>query len=83
MSFGSPLLTAFFNESYKAFARCVTCPVVHVSGGTKGHHVPDEEERLACFANLTRVTLEGGHALHWTMPRELAAALVTFWGAAG
>jgi pimeloyl-ACP methyl ester carboxylesterase len=72
----------FFAESYKAFARRVTGPVLHVSGGTKGHHVPDEEERLACFARLTRVTIEGGHMLHWTRPRELAAALASFWNAA-
>jgi pimeloyl-ACP methyl ester carboxylesterase len=75
----SPL--PFYGQTYKAFARQVTCPVLHVSGGTKGHHVEDEEERLACFPALSRVTIEGGHALHWTKPRELAAALLAFWGA--
>ena len=69
----------FFSASYKAFAGLVTCPTLHVSGGTRGHHVPDEEERLACFPNLSRVTIEGGHALHWTRPTELSEALVTFW----
>jgi pimeloyl-ACP methyl ester carboxylesterase len=73
----SPL--PFFAESYEAFARQVTCPVLYVSGGARGFHVPDEEERLASFPRLTRVTLEGGHSLHWTMPRELSAALVAFW----
>jgi pimeloyl-ACP methyl ester carboxylesterase len=73
----SPL--PFYAETYKAFAAQVACPVLHVSGGTRGFHVPDEEERLASFARLTRVTLEGGHALHWTMPHELSAALVDFW----
>ena len=74
----SPL--PFYAEAYKAFARKVTCDVLHVSGGTKGHHVSDEEERLACFSNLARVTIEGGHALHWSKPGELSAALVAFWG---
>jgi pimeloyl-ACP methyl ester carboxylesterase len=70
---------AFFAETYRAFAHLVTCPALHVSGGTRGHHVPDEEERLASFPRLTRVTIEGGHALHWSKPRELAEALVAFW----
>jgi pimeloyl-ACP methyl ester carboxylesterase len=73
----SPL--PFYAETYKAFAAQVTCPVLHVSGGSRGFHVPDEEERLASFARLTRATLEGGHALHWTKPHELSAALVDFW----
>jgi len=73
----SPL--PFFAATYMAYARQVTCPVLHVSGGVQGHHVPDEEERLACFSRMTRVTIEGGHALHWTRPRELGDALVRFW----
>ena len=72
----SPL--PFFALSYKAFARLVTCPVLHVSGGVRGHHVLDEEERLGCFAKLSRVTIEGGHALHWSKPAELAEALIAF-----
>ena len=43
--------------------------------------MPDEDERLACFPRLTRVTIDGGHSLHWTKPAELAEALVGFWGA--
>ena len=73
----SPL--PFYAQTYRAFARHVTCPVLHVSGGVRGHHVEDEEERLASFGKLSRVTIEGGHALHWTKPRELADALLTFW----
>jgi pimeloyl-ACP methyl ester carboxylesterase len=69
----------FFGEAYRAFARRVTCPVLYVSGGPRGFHVPDEDERLACFPKLSRVTIDGGHALHWSKPRELAAALVAFW----
>jgi pimeloyl-ACP methyl ester carboxylesterase len=73
----SPL--PFFAESYKAFARRVTVPTLYVSGGPLGFHVPDEEQRLACFPKLSRVTIDGGHALHWTKPAELTEALVTFW----
>jgi pimeloyl-ACP methyl ester carboxylesterase len=69
----------FLAESYMAFARLITCPVLYVSGGARGFHVPDEEERLACFPRLERVTLEGGHALHWTMPAALSEKLVAFW----
>jgi pimeloyl-ACP methyl ester carboxylesterase len=69
----------FFGESYRAFARRVTCPALYVSGGAQGYHVSDEDERLASFPNMTRVTIEGGHALHWSRPRELSAALVSFW----
>jgi pimeloyl-ACP methyl ester carboxylesterase len=73
----SPL--PFYAKTYTAFAKAVTCPVLHVSGGVKGFHVEDEEERLAEFQKLSRVTIEGGHALHWSRPRELAEALVSFW----
>lgn len=73
----SPL--PFYAEAFKAFARAVACPVLHVSGGKKGHHVEDEEERLAAFPSMKRVTIEGGHALHWSKPKELGAALVGFW----
>lgn len=69
----------FHAEGYRAFARRVTCPVLHVSGGASGFHVPDEDERLASFPALSRVVLEGGHSLHWTMPAELTTALLAFW----
>jgi pimeloyl-ACP methyl ester carboxylesterase len=69
----------FFARTFRAFLHQLTCPVLHVSGGARGLHVPDEEERLACIAKLTRLTIEGGHALHWSKPGELATALVAFW----
>jgi pimeloyl-ACP methyl ester carboxylesterase len=72
---------AFFAASYLAFARGVTCPVLYVSGGAKGFHVPDEDERLAAFPTLEKRTIEGGHALHWSRPKELSEALVSFWRA--
>lgn len=71
----------FSAKNLEAFLRRATCPVLHVSGGDKGLHVADEEERLACIARLTRITIDGGHALHWSRPRELAAALLEFWRA--
>ena len=71
----------FQAKAFEAFLRRMTCPVLYVSGGEKGMHVPDEQERLACIAKLTRVTVGGGHGLHWSKPRELAAALVAFWQA--
>jgi len=70
----------FFAETYRAFARRVTCPVLFVSGGPLGWHPPDEDARVAAFPNLERVTLEdAGHMMHWTRAPELARALVAFW----
>jgi pimeloyl-ACP methyl ester carboxylesterase len=69
----------FFGASYIAFARQITCPVLYVSGGPQGFHVPDEDERLAAFPKLEKRTIDGGHALHWSRPVELAEMLVGFW----
>ena len=66
----------FYAKAYEAFARCVTCPVLFVSGGPEGFHTPDEDERLAAFGNLRRVELGGGHMMHWTRSAELGHALV-------
>ena len=69
----------FFAKLFVEFARRVTCPVLFVSGGETGFHVPDEDERLAAFAHADRATLEGaGHMMHWTQPDELAALLLGF-----
>lgn len=75
----SPL--PFYGEAYKAFVRRITCPTLHVGGGEKGYNVPEKDERLACFANLKPIVIEGGHALHWTRPAELTASLLEFWRA--
>ena len=73
----------FFAATYKAFAKCVTCPVLHVGGGDTGYHPPDEAERLAAFANLTRVDIaDAGHMMHWTRPDVLADHLTRFWSRA-
>lgn len=74
---------------FAASARCVTCPVLIVSGGPTGLHLPDEAERLAAFETTTEgssprrldcVELPGaGHMMHWTRPRELVEALLRFW----
>ncbi len=70
----------FFATVFCAFAAKITCPVLHVSGGATGYHPPDEEARLAAFAQLSRVEIEGaGHMMHWTKPAELARSLVSFW----
>ncbi|MBX3203840.1 MAG: alpha/beta hydrolase [Labilithrix sp.] len=69
----------FFAKLFVEFARLVTCPVLFVSGGATGFHVPDEDDRLAAFAHVDRATLEGaGHMMHWTQPDALAALLVDF-----
>lgn len=69
----------FFAETYKAFARKVTCPVLSVDGGSAGYQPPDEGERLACFAQVRRESLAGaGHMVHWTQPVALGALLVEF-----
>ena len=67
----------FFARLFTEYARKVTCPVLFVSGGPQGFHPPDEAERLAAFAELESVTLEGaGHMVHWTRPDELATLLI-------
>ncbi len=58
------------------FAANVTAPVLYVSGGANGFRVTGEESRLEAFRTLSRAELEGaGHMVHWTRPRELAAAM--------
>jgi pimeloyl-ACP methyl ester carboxylesterase len=72
----------FFAESWKAFARRVTCPVLFVSGGPAGWHPPDEEARLEAFRHLQRVEIaDAGHMMHWTRPAELVEALLRFLAA--
>jgi pimeloyl-ACP methyl ester carboxylesterase len=72
----------FFAEGYVACARRVTCPVLYVSGGPDGFHVPDEAERLAAFRSIETVTVpHGGHVMHWTEPEAVSAALVRLWRA--
>lgn len=69
----------FFSESFKSFARRVSCPVLFVSGGPLGWHPPDEEERLEAFPHLERTEIpDAGHMMHWSRPEELASAIVRF-----
>ncbi len=68
----------FFSTLFCSFAEQVTCPVLFVSGGPTGYHPVDEEERLRSFRNLSRATLDSGHMMHWTRPRELADVLNEF-----
>jgi pimeloyl-ACP methyl ester carboxylesterase len=72
----------FYANAYIAFAKRFTSPVLALSGGTNGFHVPDEDERLAAFAKLTRITIDGaGHMMHWTRPADVAESLIAFWRA--
>jgi pimeloyl-ACP methyl ester carboxylesterase len=69
--------TPFFAKLFVEFAKKVTCPVLFVSGGPRGYHPPDEDERLAAFAKLERVELpEAGHMVHWTEPAALTPLLL-------
>lgn len=68
----------FFAKLFIEFARKVTCPVLFVSGGPRGYHPPDEDERLAAFATITRAELgSAGHMVHWTEPSALAELLLS------
>ena len=69
----------FFAKTYASFAARVSCPVLYISGGPLGWRVQDEAERLAAFSHAKHVDIdEAGHMMHWTKPRELAAALIEF-----
>jgi len=65
----------FAADALKAFLREVRCPALWVSGGPRGFHPPDEEERLACLRDLKRAVIDCGHMIHWVRPRELADLL--------
>lgn len=70
----------FVAKSFAAFAARVACPVLYVTGGNLGWRVPDEDARVATFANASRVDLpDAGHMMHWTAPTELARTLVEFF----
>ncbi len=70
----------FYAGAYREFARLVTCPVLSVDGGPQGYQPPDEPERLAAFARLTKKSLPGaGHMMHWTQPEAVAKLLVDFF----
>ncbi len=69
----------FYAATYRAFAARVTCPVLYVSGGSRGFRPPDEAARLAAFPNATHVDLpDAGHMVHWTSPEALATSLLDF-----
>jgi pimeloyl-ACP methyl ester carboxylesterase len=69
--------TPFFARLFVSFAREVACPVLFVSGGARGYHPADEDERLGAFARCRRVELpEAGHMVHWTEPEALGRLLL-------
>jgi pimeloyl-ACP methyl ester carboxylesterase len=70
----------FFAKVYGAFAARIACPVLYVTGGPLGWRVPDEDARVATFANVTRIDIpDAGHMMHWTAPNVVAHALVDFF----
>jgi pimeloyl-ACP methyl ester carboxylesterase len=76
---GTSAPTPFFAESWMAFARRVTCPVLFVSGGPLGWHPQDEDARVKAFATLERAEIaDAGHMMHWTSPAELSRLLAGF-----
>lgn len=71
--------TPFSLEAFKIFLRNITVPTLFVSGGKQGWRLPDENERLACIANVRHVDIEdAGHMLHWKVPGALAECLLEF-----
>ncbi|MFO0550549.1 MAG: alpha/beta hydrolase [Polyangiaceae bacterium] len=65
--------TPFSGRVFESFLRAITCPVLFVDGGPTGWHPPDEDERLATIAELTKRSLpDAGHMMHWSHPDELA-----------
>lgn len=69
----------YFSESFKSFARRITCPVLFVSGGPLGWHPPDEDDRLAAYPHLERIEIpDAGHMMHWSRPDDLSRAIVQF-----
>jgi pimeloyl-ACP methyl ester carboxylesterase len=70
----------FFARLFMEYMKKITCPVLFVHGGPNGFHPPDEKERLACFATLSRAEIpDAGHMMHWTRPDEVARLLVDFF----
>ncbi|MEZ4440349.1 MAG: alpha/beta hydrolase [Polyangiaceae bacterium] len=67
-------------EVFTQVLEAITCPTLFIGGGPDGFHPEDEAARLARIAGpVTRLDLEdAGHMLHWTRPREVAAAWLDF-----
>lgn len=69
--------TPFSARVFESFLRAITCPVLFVDGGPAGWHPPDEDERLAAIALVTKRSLpDAGHMMHWTHPEELARLIL-------
>ena len=69
--------TPFFARLFEEHAKRITAPVLFVSGGTTGYHLPDEAARLAFFPSLETAEIPGaGHMVHWTEPERLAELLL-------
>jgi pimeloyl-ACP methyl ester carboxylesterase len=69
----------FFAATFKEFIRRVECPALFVSGGPLGWHPPDEDERIGCFRDVSRIEIvDAGHMMHWTHPEQLSRAILDF-----
>lgn len=68
----------FDAEASEAFCARITCPVLHLDGGSFAQW-PELAARAALYPGAEVRTLEGaGHMMHWTRPDDTAAALVAF-----
>jgi pimeloyl-ACP methyl ester carboxylesterase len=72
-------------EEAKACWRRIACPVLWVIGGDMWDHPMAKgvfatlDERRACFARLSEVTVpEAGHMIQWEQPERLAEAVRPF-----
>ena len=72
----------FTEPQVLAFLRRVACPTLLVQA-TDGFRMPGElgEERLAAFADLTRVEVPGRHHVHLDAPERVAPHVEAFLGA--
>jgi pimeloyl-ACP methyl ester carboxylesterase len=68
----------FYATAFRAFAGKIACPVLFVDGGEDGWHPIDERDREVAYQHARRVSVPGGHMMHWTMPEELSRELVAF-----
>ena len=64
-------------DTAKRYWERIACPVLCVDGATSRMNLPDAERaaRRACFANVSHLTLDAGHAVQRHQPALLAEAI--------
>lgn len=73
---------SFRADEFRGYLAKIACPTLFVSGGPRGYHPPDEDERVAQIPSVTRVEFPtAGHMMHWTEPAALSRELLAFFGA--